>query len=91
LGLLAASAKDRDPTTGRILAMEVERRIEQLIGRQLVLELPEAFENHRVEVIVLTIDDEIRSDRRPHPAIAGKMKIHGEIFDSAPEGDWALK
>jgi hypothetical protein len=91
LGLLAASAKDRDPTTGRILAMEVERRIEQLVGRQLVLELPETFENHRVEVIVLTIDDEIRSDRRPHPAIAGKMKIHGEIFDSAPEGDWALK
>lgn len=71
--------------------MEVERRIEQLVGRQLVLELPETFENHRVEVIVLTIDDEIRSDRRPHPVIAGKMKIHGEIFDSAPEDDWALR
>ena len=71
--------------------MEVERRIEQLVGRQLVLELPETFENHRVEVIVLTLDDETRSERWPHPAIAGKMKIHGEIFDSAPEDDWALK
>lgn len=71
--------------------MEVERRIEQLVGRQLVLELPEAFENHRVEVIVLTLDDETQGARRPHPAIAGKMRIHGEIFDSVPEQDWAPK
>jgi hypothetical protein len=72
--------------------MEVERRIEQLVGRQLVLELPESFENHRVEVIVLTLDDERNSSaRRPHPAIAGKMKVHGEIYGSAPEEDWTLK
>jgi hypothetical protein len=70
----------------RLVAMEVERRIEQLVGRQLVLELPETFENHRVEVIVLTLDDEVRRDRRPHSSIAGKIKIHGEIFDSLPEG-----
>lgn len=68
--------------------MEVERRIEQLVGRQLVLELPESFENHRVEVIVLTLDDENPKDRRPHPAIAGRIKIQGEIFDSVPEEDW---
>jgi hypothetical protein len=68
--------------------MEVERRIEKLVGRQLVLELPESFENHRVEIIVLTLEDEPRAPRRPHPAIAGKMKIHGEIFDSVPEEDW---
>ena len=40
--------------------MRVERRIEQLVGLQLVLELPENFENHRVEVIVLTLDDDKR-------------------------------
>lgn len=68
--------------------MEVERRIEQLVGRQLVLELPESFENHRVEIIVLTLDSESSADRRPHPSIAGKVKIHGEIFDSLPEEDW---
>jgi len=68
--------------------MEVERRIEQLVGRQLVLELPESFENQRVEVIVQTLDDETRAPRRPHPSIAGKMKIHSEIFDSVPEEDW---
>ncbi len=68
--------------------MEVERRIEQLVGRQLVLELPKSFENHRVEVIILTLDEESRAPRRPHPSIAGKMKIHGEIFDSVLEEDW---
>jgi hypothetical protein len=71
--------------------MEVERRIEQLVGRQLVLELPESFENHQVEVIVLTLDQETGTARRPHPSIAGKMTIHGEIFDSVPEEDWRLK
>jgi hypothetical protein len=68
--------------------MAEERRIEQLVGRRLALELPERFENHRVEIIVLTVDDEIRRVRRPHPAIAGKMKIHDEIFDSVPEEEW---
>jgi len=71
--------------------MEVERRIEQLVGRQLLIELPQSFENHRVEVIVLTLDDEHRTARRPHPSIAGKLKIHGEIFDSLPEEDWQPK
>lgn len=70
--------------------MAIERRIEQLIGRQLVIELPIQFQDHRVEVIVLTLDDEALGNRRPHPTIAGKMKVHGAIFDSAPEGDWAL-
>jgi hypothetical protein len=32
--------------------------------------------------------DDTRGARQPHPAIVGKMKIHGEVFDSAPEDDW---
>jgi hypothetical protein len=63
-------------------------RIEQLVGRQLILELPESFENHRVEVIISTLDDENRQARHPHPSIAGTMKIHGEVFDSVPEEEW---
>ncbi len=65
--------------------MAIERRTEQLVGRQLVLELPESFENRRVEVIVSTLDEEPRTGRRPHPPLAGKIKIHGGIFDSLPE------
>jgi hypothetical protein len=55
---------EAERTRRRILGMEVERRIEQLVGRQLVLELPESFENHQVEIIVLTLE----TARRNGPA-----------------------
>ncbi|MBK8259299.1 MAG: hypothetical protein IPK82_42410 [Polyangiaceae bacterium] len=68
--------------------MEVERRIEKLVGRKLVLDLPESFENKEVEVIVLTLETEPpQAKRQPHPSIAGKMVIHGDIFDSVPLED----
>ncbi|MBI2377848.1 MAG: hypothetical protein HYV07_27850 [Deltaproteobacteria bacterium] len=74
--------------------MEVERRIEQVAGRKLVLELPESFENRRVEVIVLTLDDSKTAQspasppRMPHPALAGSMVMNGDIFDSVPVDDY---
>ena len=72
--------------------MEVARSIEQLVGRKLVLELPENFENREVEVIVLTLEDEMPPKKpRPHPSIAGKITIHGDIFDSVPEAEWDLR
>lgn len=71
--------------------MEMERRITQLTGRKLVLELPASFEDHQVEITVLTINDKPGRPRRPHPSIAGKMKINGDIFNSVPEGDWNLQ
>jgi hypothetical protein len=37
----------------------------------------------------LTLDEETRGARQPHPSIAGKTKIHGDIFDSVPKKDWA--
>jgi len=46
----------------------------------------DAWESKRSEVIVLTLDDENRPPRRPHPSLAGKMKIHGDIFDSVMPG-----
>jgi hypothetical protein len=70
--------------------MEMERVIVELAGRQVVLDLPASFENHRVEIIARTLDDEPPSTRGPHPSIAGKVKTHGDIFDSVPEGDWEL-
>ena len=71
--------------------MEVTRSIEQVVGRKLVLDLPENFQNRQVEVIVLTVEDDTPLPKtRPHPSIAGKMTIHGDIFDSVPEADWDL-
>ncbi len=67
--------------------MEVVRRIEQLDGHTLVLKLPESLANHRVEIVVSTVE-ETALPRRPHPILNGKTKIHGDLFDSAPVSDW---
>ena len=68
--------------------MQVERTFIEVASRQVVIELPESFVNHRVEIIALTVDEEAGKPRRPHADIAGKVQIHGDIFTSAPETDW---
>ena len=47
----------------------------------------------QVEVVFLIIDkpEQKKSSRRfPHRDIAGKMRIMGNIFDTASEKDWNL-
>ena len=70
--------------------MQVERRFEQVTNRQVIIELPESFIDHQVEIIVLTVDEEAPPSRCPHPDIAGKMQIVGDILTSVPEADWDL-
>ena len=72
--------------------MEVERRIEQLVGRKLVLELPQSFENQQVEVIVLTLEPALAppAKRRPHPSLAGTMSYDDDLFDSVPLSDFEI-
>jgi hypothetical protein len=70
--------------------MQVERLFEQVKDRRVLIELPDSFNNHRVEIIVLTVDDPAPVHRRPHPDIAGRRKIHGDTLNSVPETDWDL-
>ncbi|TVR61729.1 MAG: hypothetical protein EA420_11255 [Candidatus Competibacteraceae bacterium] len=70
--------------------MQVERLFEQVKDRRVLIELPDSFNNHRVEIIVLTVDDPAPVHRRPHPDIAGRIKIHGDTLNSVPETDWDL-
>lgn len=55
--------------------------------------LPKLPPNRRVEAIFLTLEqaesDPIRH-RRPHPDIAGKTRISGNILDTASTTDWNL-
>lgn len=73
--------------------MHVERQFIEVKQRRVVIDLPESFVNHRVEVIALTVDDDIPKQvrrRRPHPDIAGKGRTVGDLI--APivdEADWA--
>jgi len=62
--------------------MQVQRQFVDVTTRRVVIDLPESFVNHRIEVIALTIDDEPMPEqtrRRPHPAIAGKGRTLGDL------------
>ena len=53
--------------------------------------LPKFPPNKQVEVIYLIVDkpEQKKSTRRsPHRDIAGKMRMIGNIFDTASEKDW---
>lgn len=50
--------------------------------------LPKFPPNRKVEAILLLLDEDTQGTRCPHPDIAGKAVITGEVFDSAPEADW---
>lgn len=52
--------------------------------------LPKLPPNRQIEAIFLVLDDgqPALAGRRPHPDIAGKAKIVGDVMTSAPESDW---
>lgn len=57
--------------------------------------LPKFPPNKQVEVIFLIVDKpeqkkRMRRRRFPHRDIAGKMRMMGNIFDTASEEDWNL-
>ena len=70
--------------------MQVERLFEQVKDRHVLIELPDAFNNRRVEIIVLAADEAVAVGRSPHQHIAGRVQIHGDILGSVPESDWEL-
>jgi hypothetical protein len=63
--------------------MQVQRVISRVDDGTLSIPLPESFNQHRVEVIVLTLDEDepVPGRRQPHPDIAGRVRIHGDIVD----------
>ncbi len=72
--------------------MLAQRFVTQVTDQHLTLKLPAHFNNHRVEVIVLELEagTPAPGGRQPHPDIAGKLEIAGDIFSSVPESDWDL-
>ena len=73
--------------------MHIHRRIEHLTAPYLALELPPAFANRRVEILVLTLDEAPQAPRKrraPPPQFAGKVKELGDVVASVPLADWNL-
>ena len=73
--------------------MQVQRQFLDITSRQILIELPESFVNHRIELIALTLDDAtdstVSKQRRPHPCIAGKGRTLGDLLEPLmDEGEW---
>lgn len=70
--------------------MYAERMIVETDRAGNLKKLPKLPANCRFEAIFLVMDEQPQTIRQPHPDIAGKMHILGDIFSSAPEMDWNL-
>jgi hypothetical protein len=73
--------------------MQVHRKIIDVHDTTVVLELPQSFVNHRVEIIALTLEAEplvAPALRQPSPALAGKGKTLGDLIGPiVDKGDWS--
>ena len=70
--------------------MQIQRHYADIQSTRLTIELPESFLNHEIEVVVSILDDKSSILRKPHPDIAGKLIIKGDLFDSVANGYWDL-
>ena len=72
--------------------MQVQRQVLEITTRQVLVELPESFVSHRIELIALTLDEDsvpVPKRRRPHPDIAGRGRTLGDLLEPiVDEGDW---
>lgn len=72
--------------------MQIQRTIQTLDTPKLVIDLPESFVHHRIEVLVITLDEAEtkppRKRRTPPPQFAGHIKELGNVLSSVPAEDW---
>jgi len=72
--------------------MQAERIVLETDPSGRLIGLPKLPGNRRIEAIFLILDG--KSDaavkRQPHPDLAGKVKIQGDVLSSAPAADWEL-
>ncbi len=72
--------------------MQIQRTIQTLDTPRLVIDLPTSFVNQRVEILVITLDDnepQLAQKRRvPPPQFAGRVKELGDVLSSVPCEDW---
>jgi len=74
--------------------MQVQRLIETVTSPRLVIDLPSSFVNHRVEILVVTVDEpapvQLRKKRTPPPQFVGRVRELGDVMSSVPPADWGI-
>jgi len=80
--------------------MYAERMILETDSSGKIISLPKLPPNKQVEAIFLVVDVadvvdnketeklSLTSKRTPHPDIAGKLKINGDLFSTVSAADW---
>ncbi len=71
------------------MTMYAERMIIETDQTGNLKKQPKLPPNKQFEAIFLILKN-VNVKRTPHPDIAGKIKITGNIFDSIPSSDWNL-
>ena len=67
--------------------MQVEPLFEQVKDRHDLIELPDAFNNGRVEIIVLTADEPVPVHRRPPRTLSAGSKSMATFSAASPKGE----
>jgi hypothetical protein len=72
--------------------MDAERLMLEADASGNLKQVPKLPPNKQLETIFLVIGNATdgRLHRKPHPDVAGKSTILGNIIDSVPEADWNL-
>ncbi len=72
--------------------MYAERLILETDQSGTLKHVPKLPPNKQLEIILLVLDDARGESlrRSPHPDIAGKSRILGDVISSAAESDWNL-
>jgi hypothetical protein len=73
--------------------MDAEKLILETDASGNLRHIPKLPPNKQLEAIFLVVGNAAESDvkrRTPHPDIAGKVTILGNIIDTIPEADWNL-
>lgn len=73
--------------------MYAERMILETDPMGKPIDLPKLPPNAQLEAIFLVLNPDPRKPgarRQPHPDIAGRTQILGDIVDSIPSSDWDL-
>jgi hypothetical protein len=64
--------------------MYAERMIVEADRAANLKQMPKLRANCRLEAIFLVMDEQPKAMRQPHPDIAGKVRILGDIVSSVP-------
>lgn len=70
--------------------MQAERLIVETDAQGQIKAMPPLPANQRLEAIFLVLEPANRgaARRTPHPDIAGKTRLLGDVLESVPAADW---